>query len=51
MIELGYVRGDHELAMQVDRLRHEDIVERQRHGRTDWVIAEPLIRSYLAARL
>jgi hypothetical protein len=92
-IELGDVRGGHELAMQADRLRHEDIVERlrstahaypialrvargqrpysgtpssgarralnmmeragiaERHGRGDWVIPEPLLRSYLAARL
>jgi hypothetical protein len=92
-IELGDVRGGHELAMQADRLRHEDIVERlrstahayaialrvargqrpysgtpssgarralsmmeragiaERHGRGDWVIPEPLLRSYLATRL
>jgi uncharacterized protein len=92
-IELGDVRGGHELAMQADRLRHEEIVERlrstthaypiavrvarsqrpysgtpssgarralnmmeragiaERHGRGDWVIAEPLLRSYLATRL
>jgi uncharacterized protein len=92
-IELGDVRGGHELAMQADRLRHEEIVERlrstahaypialrvargqrpysgtpsssarralstmeragiaERHGRGDWVIPEPLLRSYLAARL
>ena len=92
-IELGDVRGGHELAMQADRLRHEEIVERlrstahaypialrvargqhpysgtpsssarralsmmeragiaERHGRGDWIIPEPLLRSYLAARL
>ena len=92
-IELGDVRGGQELAMQADRLRHEEIVERlrstahaysialrvargqrpysgtpssgarralsmmeragiaERHGRGDWVIPEPLLRSYLAARL
>jgi hypothetical protein len=92
-IELGDVRGGYELAMQADRLRHEEIVERlrstahaypialrvargqrpysgtpssgakraldmmeragiaERHGRGDWVIPEPLLRSYLAARL
>ncbi len=92
-IELGDVRSGHELAMQADRLRHEEIVERLRstahayaialrvargqrpysgtpssgarraldmmeragiaehHGRGDWVIPEPLLRSYLAARL
>jgi len=92
-IELGDVRGGQELAMQADRLRHEDIVERlrstahaypialrvargqrpysgtpssgarralsmmeragiaERHGRGDWVIPEPLLRRYLAARL
>ncbi len=91
-IELGDVRGGQELAMQADRLRHEEIVERLRstahaypialrvargqrpysgtpssgarralnmmeragiaehHGRGDWVIPEPLLRSYLAAR-
>jgi hypothetical protein len=92
-IELGDVRGGHELAMQADRLRHEEIVERlrstahaypialrvarsqhpysgtpsssarralsmmeragiaERHGRGEWIIPEPLLRSYLAARL
>jgi uncharacterized protein len=92
-IEHGDVRGGQELAMQADRLRHEEIVERlrstahaysialrvargqrpysgtpssgarralsmmertgiaERHGRGDWVIPEPLLRSYLAARL
>jgi hypothetical protein len=92
-IELGDVRGGQELAMQADRLRHEEIIERlrstahaytialrvargqrpysgtpssgarralsmmeragiaERHGRGDWVIPEPLLRSYLAARL
>jgi hypothetical protein len=92
-IELGDVRGGQELAMQADRLRHEEIVERlrstahaysialrvargqrpysgtassgarralnamekagiaERHGRGDWVIPEPLLRNYLAARL
>jgi hypothetical protein len=92
-IELGDVRGGEELAMQADRLRHEEIIERlrstahaysialrvargqrpysgtpssgarralsmmekagiaERHGRGDWVIPEPLLRSYLAARL
>jgi hypothetical protein len=92
-IELGDVRGGQELAMQADRLRHEEIVERlrstahaysialrvargqrpysgtpssaarralnileragiaERHGRGNWVIPEPLLRSYLAARL
>jgi hypothetical protein len=92
-IEFGDVRGGYELAMQADRLRHEEIVERlrstahaypialrvargqrpysgtpssgarralnmmeragiaERHGRGDWVIPEPLLRSYLAARL
>ena len=92
-IELGDVRGGQELAMQADRLRHEEIVERLRstahaypialrlargqrpysgtpssgarralnmmeragiaehHGRGDWLIPEPLLRSYLAARL
>ena len=91
-IELGDVRGGQELAMQADRLRHEEIVERLRstahaypialrvarsqrpysgtpssgarralsmmeragiaehHGRGDWIIPEPLLRSYLAAR-
>ena len=29
-IELGDVRGGHELAMQADRLRHEEVVERLR---------------------
>ncbi len=92
-IEFGDVRGGQELAMQADRLRHEEIVERlrstahaysialrvarglrpysgtpssgarralnmmeragiaERRGRGDWVIPEPLLRSYLAARL
>jgi len=92
-IELGDVRGGQELAMQADRLRHEEIIERLRstahaypialrvargqrpysgtpssgarralsmmeragiaehHGRGDWAIPEPLLRSYLAARL
>ncbi len=92
-IEHGDVRSGQELAMQADRLRHEEIVERLRstahaypialrvargqrpysgtpssgarralsmmeragiaehHGRGDWVISEPLLRSYLAARL
>lgn len=92
-IELGDVRGGQELAMQADRLRHEEIVERLRStahaysialrvargqrpysgtpssgvrralnmmekagiaehlGRGDWVMPEPLLRSYLAARL
>jgi hypothetical protein len=92
-VELGDVRAGHELAMQADRLRHEEIVERlrstahaynialrvargqrpytgtpssgarralgmmerigiaERHGRGDWVISEPLLRSYLASRL
>jgi hypothetical protein len=92
-IELGDVRGGHELAMQADRLRHEEIVERLRstahaysialrvargqrpysgapssgarralsvmeragiaehRGRGAWVIPEPLLRRYLAARL
>ncbi len=91
-IELGDVRGGQELAMQADRLRHEEIIERLRstahaypialrlargqrpysgtpssgarralsmmeragiaehHGRGDWVIPEPLLRNYLAAR-
>lgn len=91
-VELGDVRGGCELAMQADRLRHEEIVERlrgtahaygialrvargqrpysgtsssgakralsmmeragiaERHGRGDWVIPEPLLRRYLAAR-
>ena len=91
-IELGDVRSGQELAMQADRLRHEEIVERLRstahaypialrvargqrpysgtpssgarralsmmeragiaehYGRGDWVIPEPLLRSYLAAR-
>ena len=91
-IEHGDVRGGQELAMQADRLRHEEIVERLRstahaypialrlargqrpysgtpssgarralsmmeragiaehHGRGDWVIPEPLLRNYLAAR-
>ncbi len=91
-IELGDVRGGQELAMQADRLRHEEVIERlrstahaypialrlarsqrpysgtassgasralnmmeragiaERHGRGDWVIPEPLLRSYLAAR-
>lgn len=91
-VEHGDVRGGQELAMQADRLRHEDIVERLRstahaypialrvargqrpysgtpssgarralsmmeragiaehHGRGDWVILEPLLRRYLAAR-
>ena len=91
-IELGDVRGGQELAMQADRLRHEEIVERLRssahaypialrlargqrpysgtpssgarralntmeragiaehHGRGHWVIPEPLLRNYLAAR-
>jgi uncharacterized protein len=92
-VEHGDVRGGRELAMQADRLRHEEIVERLRstahaysialrvargqrpysgtpssgarralsmmeragiaehHGRGEWVIPEPLLRSYLAARL
>lgn len=92
-VELGDVRGGYELAMQADRLRHEEIVERlrstahaypvalrvargqrpysgspsagvrraltmmeragivERQGRGDWLIAEPLLRRYLAARL
>jgi hypothetical protein len=92
-IELGDVRGGLELAMQADRLRHEETVERlrstvhaysialrvarnqrpytgtpsssarraldmmeragiaERHGRGEWVIPEPLLRSYLVARL
>jgi len=92
-IEHGDVRGGQELAMQADRLRHEEIVERLRstahaysialrvargqrpytgtpsssvrralnmmeragiavhHGRGEWVIPEPLLRSYLATRL
>jgi hypothetical protein len=92
-IELGDVRAGQELAMQADRLRHEEIVERlrstahaysialrvargqrpysgtpssgarralnameragiaERHGRGEWVIPEPLLRSYLAARI
>ncbi len=91
-VELGDVRGGYELAMQADRLRHEEIVERlrstahaypvalrvargqrpysgspssgvrraltmmeragivERQGRGDWVIPEPLLRRYLAAR-
>jgi hypothetical protein len=91
-VEFGDVRGGQELAMQADRLRHEDIIERlrstahaypiavrvargqhpytgvpssgarralsmmeragiaERHGRGDWVISEPLLRAYLAAR-
>lgn len=92
-IELGDVRGGQELAMQADRLRHEEVVERlrstahaysialrvarnqrpytgtsssgarraldmmeragiaERHGRGEWVIPEPLLRSYLMTRL
>jgi hypothetical protein len=92
-VELGDVRGGYELAMQADRLRHEEIVERlrstahgypvalrvargqgpysgspssgvrraltmmeragivERLGRGDWVMPEPLLRRYLAARL
>jgi len=92
-VEHGDVRGGHELAMQADRLRHEEIVQRLRstahaypialrvargqrpysgtpssgarralsameragiaehHSRGDWTIPEPLLRSYLAARL
>ncbi len=92
-VELGDVRGGQELAMQADRLRHEEIVERLRstahaysialrvargqrpysgtpssgarralsvmeragiaehRGRGAWVIPEPLLRRYLAARL
>lgn len=92
-LEFGDVRGGHELAMQADRLRHEEVVERlrgtahayavalrvargerpysgtsssgarralemmeragiaERHGRGDWVVAEPLLRRYLATRL
>jgi hypothetical protein len=91
-VELGDVRGGYELAMQADRLRHEEIVERlrstahaypvalrvargqrpysggpsagvrraltmmeragivERQGRGDWLIPEPLLRRYLAAR-
>ncbi len=91
-VEHGDVRGGRELAMQADRLRHEEIVERLRstahaypialrvargqrpysgtpssgarralsmmeragiaehHGRGEWVIPEPLLRGYLAAR-
>jgi hypothetical protein len=91
-VELGDVRGGQELAVQADRLRHEEIIERLRstahaypialrlargqrpysgtpssgarralsmmeragiaehHGRGDWVIPEPLLRNYLAAR-
>ncbi len=92
-IEHGDVLGGQELAMQADRLRHDEIVERLRsaahaypialrvarghrpysgtpssgarralsmmeragiaehHGRGDWIIPEPLLRRYLAARL
>jgi hypothetical protein len=91
-VELGDVRGGYELAMQADRLRHEEIIERlrstahaypialrvargqhpysgtassaarraltmmeksgiaERRGRGDWIIAEPLLRAYLADR-
>ncbi len=91
-IELADVHGGYELAMQADRLRHEEIVERLRstahaypialrvargtppysgtpsasarralsmmeragiaehRNRGDWLIPEPLLRSYLAAR-
>jgi len=91
-IELGDVRGGYDLAMQADRLRHEEIVERlrstahaypialrvaraqhpysgtassaarraltmmekagiaERRGRGDWIIPEPLLRTYLAER-
>jgi uncharacterized protein len=90
--ELGDVRGGYDLAMQADRLRHEEIVERlrstahayaialrvarsqhpysgsassaarralatmekagiaERRGRGDWIIPEPLLRTYLAHR-
>lgn len=93
MVEHSDVRGGGELAMQADRLRHEEIVERLRstahaypialrvargqrsysgtpssgarralsmmeragiaehHGRGEWVIPEPLLRTYLATRL
>jgi len=92
-IGLGDVRGGQELAMQADRLRHEEIVERlrstahgysialrvarsqrpytgspssgarraldmmeragiaERHGRGEWFIPEPLLRTYLMTRL
>lgn len=91
-VELGDVQGGYELAMQADRLRHEEIVERLRstahtyaialrvargkhpytgtsssgarralntleragiaehRGRGEWIIPEPLLRSFLAAR-
>jgi uncharacterized protein len=91
-IELGDVRGGYDLAMQADRLRHEEIVERlrstahaypialrvarsqhpysgtassaarraltmmekigiaERRGRGDWIVPEPLLRTYLADR-
>lgn len=91
-IELADVHGGYELAMQADRLRHEEIVERLRSAahaypialrvargtrpysgtpsagarralnmmekagiaehrdRGHWIIPEPLLRSYLAAR-
>jgi hypothetical protein len=91
-IELGDVRGGYDLAMQADRLRHEEIVERlrstahaypialrvarsqhpysgtassaarraltmmekagiaERRGRGDWIVPEPLLRTYLAER-
>jgi hypothetical protein len=91
-IELGDVRGGYDLAMQADRLRHEEVVERLRstahaypialrvarsqrpysgtasssarralmmmeragiaehQGRGDWIIPEPLLRTYLADR-
>ena len=38
-IELGDVRGGHELAMQADRLRHEEIVERLRSHAHAYAIA------------
>jgi uncharacterized protein len=92
-IGLGDVRGGQELAMQANRLRHEEIVERlrstahgysialrvarsqrpytgspssgarraldmmeragiaERHGRGEWFIPEPLLRTYLMTRL
>lgn len=91
-IELGDVQGGYELALQADRLRHDEIIERLRstahayavalrvargkhpyagtspsgarralamleragiaehRGRGEWVIPEPLLRSFLAAR-
>jgi hypothetical protein len=91
-IELADAHGGYELAMQADRLRHEEIVERLRstahaypialrvargarpysgtpsasarralsmmekagiaehRDRGDWIVPEPLLRSYLAAR-